>query len=773
MHSQQVRPLEYEAYRNAIVGHWDAGTFTPGISSAMSLWYSATSAAITRAWLQDVRYDPVLRSLKSYATRQEEVDVEITRYCNGHTCTGCATLQLKQLCAALEMCMNTQCFGTLVNHGDILCDAGMVVESLYSQSIALYVASWNVLANVVVSNMEGSIYVDDTVHMEWASDVFYSLVCESKDVVASLTAFVATMFYGPQDQASLDDALTVSDSGAGDIAYGLEGFASLNGGAGNQRALTAAALHQLVYQFALGPLYLLFASYRWAVCQLADVVSMVSQDYLVVAIDDQTNWGPCVPAGTVEEILQASSHPLSQQKVNMIVNDAYADESGTAVDVADTFGVYTRKTSGRSTTDRMVDAYDDAVTSYNDFKRDRVSKVDPETRQVREYVRKQRDTETKQARKKAAKSNSTRKWTPLLLLHQLLDAGIAWLVGICTGIQDVLYNSDDPECRVADVAIADAVTCACGDTPAYIVQARRRETVAALWCTGILFLPRDDGTLAYVYNPFSMQELSEKLGAGMNAYLECMSSSRTLGDCRPVRVDVFDAAGISPMSVLTRCRENYAQRQWDAGQHALFDETFRPAVDYAPRPFSQARARARAWAQEHADPRFFSCVTTNRAVDFGECIDYYLAGFTDAEWGVSVGSRRETYFAYTSETDVPPAPGNPDACMLFTGPALTAGTNNTRERFQQCVEGDAPPGECTLPALAWTGDLKSRVPVGSVHRDAVARGTRRDGVVQSMHAKAKAEIARAFSVYSKDALKHIDVFFFTAEGNDRCCVSLR
>lgn len=348
-----------------------------------------------------------------------------------------------------------------------------------------------------------------------------------------------------------------------------------------------------------------------------------------------------------------------------------------------------RRSSGKPTVRKVDTDADRTQTQLRD-----------EARSQTQRDRDARDKAEHKRRRKRAQRNSKRLFTPLPLLHHLLDAVIAWAVGIVTGMQDILYNSDDPTCRVADIVVADAVTCACSDTGVYVVRARRSERVSALWCTGVLFLPRDDGKLAYVYNPYSLQELAELLEPHMNAYLECISSSSN-NACVMPRVQPFDVAGVSPFSVLTRCRENYAQRQWDAGQHALFDPTFAPSSDFGPRPFATVRAEALAWARSVADARFFACVTTNRATEFSECLDFYLASFVDAEWNseTAVGTRRETYFAYSSEQVL--APGNPDACMLFTGPAQTASTNATRARFQQCVEGGGAAGECTLPALAW------------------------------------------------------------------------
>lgn len=64
-----------------------------------------------------------------------------------------------------------------------------------------------------------------------------------------------------------------------------------------------------------------------------------------------------------------------------------------------------------------------------------------------------------------------------------------------------------------------------------------------------------------------------------------------------------------------------------------------------------------------------------------------------------------------------------------------------------------------------TGNLKSRVPVGNVHRDAVDSVERRDAIVRNMYAKAHTDIVRAFEAYDGGALSAIDTLFFSAEGD--------
>lgn len=93
--------------------------------------------------------------------------------------------------------------------------------------------------------------------------------------------------------------------------------------------------------------------------------------YLVIAIDEQDNWGSCFPAGTVEEILQASSHPIAQQRLSTVVNDAFEDQSGEAVDIADSFGVATWKTTGVSFGERLRQWYEDRKTAAADRDSDR------------------------------------------------------------------------------------------------------------------------------------------------------------------------------------------------------------------------------------------------------------------------------------------------------------------------------------------------------------------------------------------------------------------
>eukprot|EP00961_Rhodomonas_salina_P141615 1906859-Rhodomonas_salina.1 len=71
----------------------------------------------------------------------------------------------------------------------------------------------------------------------------------------------------------------------------------------------------------------------------------------------------------------------------------------------------------------------------------------------------------------------------------------------------------------------------------------------------------ESGGYKYVYNPYSLEELGILLH-DMDTYLQCISTV-TKGNCVQPSIQVFDIQDINPMAVLTRCRSNYMQQQWD------------------------------------------------------------------------------------------------------------------------------------------------------------------------------------------------------------------
>jgi hypothetical protein len=155
------------------------------------------------------------------------------------------------------------------------------------------------------------------------------------------------------------------------------------------------------------------------------------------------------------------------------------------------------------------------------------------------------------------------KYMFLEVLKHNIDAGFAWLIGVVTGIQDVVQSIDVGSCKLPDFYMHDVFNCSCGDTPYSIPQTRAARS--PFWCTGTLtMLSRDKQESILVYNPFSFAELQNLLSENdaIVRYLECVSTGRMPEDapqgrnsgCDSLmpRIYEFERQGVSPIAVLSR-----------------------------------------------------------------------------------------------------------------------------------------------------------------------------------------------------------------------------
>ena len=97
-----------------------------------------------------------------------------------------------------------------------------------------------------------------------------------------------------------------------------------------------------------------------------------------------------------------------------------------------------------------------------------------------------------------------------------IDSIITYLMGLASGLEDMAQAIDAPNCKMPDYYISKAPTCACGDDPVRIAEARRNEGLAehAHWCTGTLQMQDGFGNPIYVFNPFSYSRLRSLAPAG-------------------------------------------------------------------------------------------------------------------------------------------------------------------------------------------------------------------------------------------------------------------
>jgi len=96
----------------------------------------------------------------------------------------------------------------------------------------------------------------------------------------------------------------------------------------------------------------------------------------------------------------------------------------------------------------------------------------------------------------------------------------------------------------------DSFNCACNDNSFSIVPKRKIETWQenAFWCSGTMTMLEYDGTTKYVYNPFSLQELSDIISENnkFETYLQCVA---TAGNCLPPAHPIFDQQQVKKLPI--------------------------------------------------------------------------------------------------------------------------------------------------------------------------------------------------------------------------------
>eukprot|EP00961_Rhodomonas_salina_P302497 3940863-Rhodomonas_salina.1 len=180
LNNQRINRLTYTPHPNSLVGHWNpedaTGDDVLGLGKAM--WYTAVTKAIARAWLRDARYNFDYRTLSTTSSRKKSIEVAVELNCNRVSCNGCANLQTKQLCTALQTCMTQECIGSKVNYGDLVCNIGHILESGMGTTVAVYIASWHAIVSMLTEVLKTTAFEQDgeySLRFEWISDIVYTI----------------------------------------------------------------------------------------------------------------------------------------------------------------------------------------------------------------------------------------------------------------------------------------------------------------------------------------------------------------------------------------------------------------------------------------------------------------------------------------------------------------------------------------------------------------------------------------------------------------------
>jgi hypothetical protein len=342
--------------------------------------------------------------------------------------------------------------------------------------------------------------------------------------------------------------------------------------------------------------------------------------------------------------------------------------------------------------------------------------------------------------------SSTGGTTALEPVMHLIDGVITYFIGVAGKTADMVQTFDLKNCLVPDVTLKQTVRCACGDRPLEIIPARRREGLAehAKWCTGTLSLVDSSNRMRVVWNPYTYQELQAKLTGVMDAYVEQAGVTVSV---KPPNDEVFAKQGVSIMAVLTRCRQNYVNEQWDPAAYARYDQNVldKELTAVSPHPT----------AADSGDG-VGACLLDSAAagVGNGACLDAFL---------MSKGVSASSYWAYQQSNVT--ASNLIDACVVFSGPAENKSVSPERRKvYQDCLSGYDTPDACDLSGFVWSPASSNNVPVAARHVIMSTESTKVDAVAQRMWAARDSVLAELDKIgqYANDQLESA---IFSAEGD--------
>jgi len=307
-------------------------------------------------------------------------------------------------------------------------------------------------------------------------------------------------------------------------------------------------------------------------------------------------------------------------------------------------------------------------------------------------------------------------WMHEYVVHNW-DAALSYAYGIVTGMMDVAQVADWSHCKMPSLVNADVSECVCGDKkntiPPALKRAKAGDGAHTFWCSGFLLMTGLDGAELLVWNPYSLQEL---LDAGdFQAYINCMKSSTECNSRKP-KLPLLTAQNIDVLQVITRCRANYQQKQWDDGAvfMGMFDlETWQQAPRSLDLPFNydsdywnriSRRISSISQAmnlnmQQVVDESTLACLNASLIQNTPSlsCMRQHLETANNPVQATST----DTYYLYEESTTESIDFKTTDACEVFSGNMLGYSQDSSVN--------------ITFPAMVWTGNSRNKVPVAKFH----------------------------------------------------------
>lgn len=330
-----------------------------------------------------------------------------------------------------------------------------------------------------------------------------------------------------------------------------------------------------------------------------------------------------------------------------------------------------------------------------------------------------------------------------------IDGTLSYMMGVLLGLSDLLISMDMAHCKMPDYFLNETVLCACDDAPFAIPERRRQEGLygAGFWCTGTLSMLDSANKPFIIYNPFTYGQL-QSMARGSDEYLACMSSRMYVqgsSDCASLLPTVPEFEGVSVLTVLTACKNNYMNSQWDKAAYVLFNQTvFRQEL-------------------ERAQPDLSGLPSVVKSV--GVCLqDPVTRPACLQEFMTNQGYDPEVYWSYEDINRGAPSQLI-DGCQVFTGPAQNPDIGpDKRSEFRACLD-QYEDSNCQISSNLWTPQSDNAVPVA--HRHAVKLGSSNalSSVIELKFQEAYAIVDAALKPLDNYNNPDLRTIYFSPEGD--------
>ena len=459
------------------------------------------------------------------------LQVKIEEKCDYMNCKGCRSRSLKSACQAAQTCATVNCVGTVINPNNVLC----VMGSLMKETSELYTSSadaaWFAVVELTMSVMRLAKVTGqkDVVYVESISNFIQSGFCETKDILAIVSAIMPSLIFSIYVAASGD---TNNEASSFDIKYPMQSKTKeiFSPGVQLKNAALVSSITTVLYQIVLVALHLTSATSKLVLCGV-DKLAEFSGGYIDVVDHDVDREGIdfCSSGSNIPD----SIAPRTDRQI-ILDRIAIGAVDDSAVDVR----------IGRQS------------ISAGSFVLDRARAIV----WVRNY----------------------RYVTMFILINAAFDS----VLGILYGLSRLLSVFEEDNCKPKPVRFSSVLNCVCGDT-AFIVHPKRRaqdRSGGALWCTGLLKMINTNGDTVYIDNNFPLHELAADLHLAGQSYIDCIAT-KNAAQCTeehkrvyPSKYAKISRQNVSPLAVLTRCRENYNSKTWDEGVFGVYNPALRDAI---------------------------------------------------------------------------------------------------------------------------------------------------------------------------------------------------